>query len=182
LPKLAGTLPEVRERPKVAKRPTIFAVPNPKPKLVPKSAAASVAAAHVDAKPEPKTVAKAESKPGAAPANWRSLIQLAIGILLAFLAPQILTLAIHWNPWGVRLVFPFVQLLALHDMGLSNELRRTLPQLMLFLQFPLEGLVVIGNLRRGKRFVQAAAPVVILHFMCVLVIWIVALGSQKPPM
>jgi hypothetical protein len=174
LPKIAGTLPEVRERPKVAKRPTIFAVPSPKPMLVPKSAAPTRPAA----KAEPKT----ESKTGAAPANWRTLIQLAIGILLAFLAPQILTLAIQWNPWGVRLVFPFVQLLALRDMGLNNQLSHTLPQLMLFLQFPLEGLAVVTSLRRGKRFVQAAAPVVILHFMCVLVIWIVALGSQKPPM
>jgi hypothetical protein len=146
--------------------------------LVPKSVTASAPVAIADAKPAPKV----NARPAAPEANWRTLIQLAIGILLAFLAPQILTLAIQWNPWGVRLVFPFVQLLALRDMGLNNQLSHTLPQLMLFLQFPLEGLAVVTSLRRGKRFVQAAAPVVILHFMCVLVIWIVALGSQKPPM
>jgi hypothetical protein len=171
LTRITGTLPEVRQRPKVAKRPTIPAPAGPQPKPAERAAAAASA-------PAPK-----EAKAAARPANsesWKFLVQLAIGILLGFLAPQIHALAALWKPWGVRLVFPFVQLLALREMGLSSELSRTLPQLMLYLQFPLEGLIVIANLRKGSRFLTAAAPVVLVHFMCVLVLWIVALGAPQP--
>jgi hypothetical protein len=96
------------------------------------------------------------------------------------LAPQIHTLAALWNPWGLRILFPFVQLASLREVGMSDELTRTLPQLMLYLQFPLEGILVADNLRRGLRTVKAVGPIVPLHFVAGLVLWIVALGSSRP--
>jgi hypothetical protein len=163
LPHIAGTLPRVKERPKVARRPTLVGPSMPKKKpLIMKKAALSAKA----------TPARAT--------RWGSLIPLAVGIALGFVAPEIHALASLWDPWGMRVVFPFVQLAGLHEIGMSDELTRTLPQLMLYLQFPLEGLLVASNLRRGMRLTAAIGPIPALHFVSGLVLWIVALGSSKP--
>lgn len=157
---IAPTIPPVKARPKVAKRPTITGptIPAKKP-LVKKKA-------------EPK-----ESTGGAA--SWIPWLPLAVGIVLGFIAPQLFALASVWNPWGLRVVFPFVQFVGLREIGMSDELTRTLPQLMLYLQFPLEGLLVANNLRRGMRASIAVSPIFFLHFVSALVLWIVALGSSR---
>jgi hypothetical protein len=131
----------------------------------------------VEAKPHVKTEVKAEKKSGA---SWVSWLPIAAGIALGSVAPQLFAFAAHWNPWGLRVVFPYVQLCALHEIGMSDELTRTIPQLMLYLQFPLEGLLVASNMRRGARFAAAIGPVPGLHFVGGLVLWIVALGSMRP--
>jgi len=105
---------------------------------------------------------------------------LAAGIVLGFLSPQLHSLASLWDPWGLRIVFPFVQVLGLREIGIGDELNRSLPQLMLYLQFPLEGLLVAMNLRQGRSLAMAIGPLPGLHFVCGLVLWIVALGSLKP--
>lgn len=164
-----STIPPVKERPKVAKRPTIGVAATPAKKAI--------------LKPKPAAGEKAASpqvKEPAEPLNWINWAPLAVGIVLGFMAPQIHALAALWDPWGLRVVFPLVQLAGLHEIGLSDELTRTLPQLMLYLQFPLEGLLVAFNLRRGMRFSAAVGPVPALHFVCGLVLWIVALGSRPP--
>lgn len=224
MPEIAGTMPAVRERPKVAKRPTVSApkvaekatvfkkkaepepsqsraitghtMPEKKPlvlkKAEPKRDLLPTVAGPTLPKKKPlvkkKPRAKGDAKPGAKegirPEQWRAVnwlpwLPLAVGIALGFLAPQIYALAAHWDPWGLRAVFPFVQLAALHEIGMSDELTRTVPQLMLYLQFPLEGLLVASNLRRGMRPSKAAGPILPLHFVAGLVLWIVALGSAR---
>jgi hypothetical protein len=155
------TIPPVKDRPKVAKRSTIVA-PNlsAKKPLVKKTAGSGPVQAQ--------------------PLSWISWAPLAVGIGLGFVAPQVHALAALWDPWGSRLLFPFVQLPSPREIGMSDELTRTLPQLMLYFQFPLEGLLVASNLRRGMRFSKAFAPIPALHFLTGLVLWIVALGSAQP--
>jgi len=79
----------------------------------------------------------------------------------------------------MRAVFPFVQLASLHEIGMSDELTRTLPQLMLFLQFPLEGLLARGSLKRGAALSAAIGQILFLHAMGLLVLWLVAIGTQS---
>jgi hypothetical protein len=217
VPEIAGTLPEVKLRPRVTKRPTISAprLPEKKPfvekKAEPKPEPSQrylIGATIPEKKPLVKR--KAESNPDQRPTvtgatmpkkkplvtkkaktaaeakptlkrtfTFRPWYPIAAGIALAFLAPTIHTLASHWDPWGLRVVFPFVQLTGLHEIGMSDELTRTMPQLMLYLQFPLEGILVADNLRRGMGPVKAIGPIVPLHFVAVLVLWIVALGSSR---
>ena len=167
----------VKERPKVARQSTILAPAAGAPKRVPKAVAAL---------PKPEVTSSAHAQPAAAkeiksePAKvfrWTSWLPIAAGIAISSMAPQLFGLAGHWNPWGQRVLFPLVQLVGLHEIGMSDELTRTLPQLMLYLQFPLEGLLVASNLRRGMQPGRAFAPLPGLHFVCALVLWIVALGA-----
>lgn len=157
-----STIPPVKQRPKVARRPTI------------------TAPATLGKKPLVKQKVEPREKQPTLPSNWINWAPLAIGIVLGFMAPQIHSMVVRWDQWGMRVVFPLVQLAGLHEIGLSDELTRTLPQLMLYLQFPLEGLLVASNLRRGMRFAAAFGPIPALHFVCGLVLWIVALGSKPP--
>jgi hypothetical protein len=100
-----------------------------------------------------------------------------VGVALGFFAPQIRDLVEPYDPWGMRAVFPFVQFFGLREIGMSEELTRTLPQLMLYLQFPLEGLLTKFTLGRGVHAINALAQLVFLHVVAALVLWIVALGT-----
>jgi hypothetical protein len=243
VPEIAGTIPAVRERPKVTRRPTIIgpAAPpkkplakkravtkpdkpaalagpiaqektppaekgtGPKPDRRPTTTASTIPLKKplVKRKAEPKrdtlrtmtaptipekkplitkqakAAAAVSSEPTRA-VSWLRWLPIAVGIAIASVAPQIHALAALWNPWGLRVIFPFVQLTGLHEIGMSDELTRTVPQLMLYMQFPLEGLLVASNLRRGMRLTAAVGPIPALHFVAGLVLWIVALGSVRP--
>ena len=110
--------------------------------------------------------------------DWTCWWPFIAGIALRLLAPQIRSLLAALDPWGMRAVMPFVQFCGLPEIGMDEELTRSLPQLMLFLQFPLEGLLTVSNLKRGIRLSAAIGQIVFLHFVCGLVLWIVALGSM----
>jgi hypothetical protein len=102
-----------------------------------------------------------------------------VGVALACFASQLRDLLANYDPWGMRVVFPFVLLSGLREIGMSDELRRTLPQVILFIQLPLEGLLTKSNLGRGVKLSGAIAQLVSLHAVCVLVLWLVAVGAGK---
>jgi hypothetical protein len=216
LPQISETLPEVKERPKVAKRPTTQpaepAAPKRNFKVIEFPASSGLAERRAEertlmalqnivsastippVKDRPKVAgrstlavigtqpaAQAKVEPKIAPAqpsSWIYWAPVAIGIALGFMAPQLHARAAQWGPWGLRILFPIVQVAGLHAIGMSGELTRMLPRLLLYLQFPLEGLLVASNLRRGVKLAAAVRPVPALHFVCGLVLWIVALGSS----
>lgn len=227
MPNFAGTIPVIKQRPRVTRRPTIPGpamvqkrplVKKAEPKPEKRVALETVAVAEKIALAEKAPVAEKappaekklerkrelvakkvgptmpEKKPlvtkqakaaaeAAKPRQTKTAEQsrwapLAVGIALGSLAPAIYALAALWDPWGLRVVFPFVQLVGLREFGISHELARMLPQLMLYLQFPLEGLLVASNLRRGMKLGAALGPIPGLHFAAGLVLWIVALGSM----
>ena len=111
--------------------------------------------------------------------GWVTWIPVAVGVALAIFAPQLRDFVAAYEPWGMRAVFPFVLVAGLHEIGLSDELTRTRPQLMLFLQFPLEGLLTRFTLRRGATAKAAFGQLIFLHAVCVIVLWIVAQGQAK---
>jgi hypothetical protein len=113
------------------------------------------------------------------PTGYVSWWPVAAGVVLGCLAPQLRSLLASYEPWGPRVVFPFVEFVGLHEIGMSAELTRTLPQLMLYLQFPLEGLLTKSNLGRSYKISSAVGQLVFLHAVCVFVLWLVALGGGK---
>jgi hypothetical protein len=95
------------------------------------------------------------------------------GVLLAIIAPKI------WNKVqelggdvGLRLMFPYVLLSGRTELGISQELANSLPQLMIYLQFPIEGLITAWSLSRRVRFSMAMVQLAFLHGLGAFVLWI----------
>jgi hypothetical protein len=88
---------------------------------------------------------------------------LAGGLILACVAPYLyseLLWAPHWVMW---IVFPFVVLSGRRDLGLSGELTTILPPVILYIQFPIEGILAYLSLSRRAPVTLALAPAVFLH-------------------
>ncbi|MDR3776689.1 MAG: hypothetical protein P4K97_07320 [Terracidiphilus sp.] len=146
MPNLEGTMPDPKNRQRVARQRTIH---------------------------DPATRKGAEKKKLPAP-GWISWWPVAVGLVLGLLGPQLRDLLAPYAPWSMRLVYPFVLLASHKEMGLSDELALMLPQAMLFAQFPLEGLAVKFMLGRGVKVSAAIGQMVTVHMVCTLVLWLVA--------
>ncbi|MGA2651655.1 MAG: hypothetical protein ABSF28_14075 [Terracidiphilus sp.] len=88
---------------------------------------------------------------------------LAGGLILAFVAPYLysdLLWAPHWMMW---IVFPFVVLAGRRDLGLNDQLTAMLPQIILVIQFPIDGILGYVGLTRRAPVLVAFAPALILH-------------------
>jgi hypothetical protein len=110
--------------------------------------------------------------------GWITWWPVAAGVALAFLAPWLRAQLTPLEPWGMRIVFPFVLLAGRPELGLSDELTRTLPQLMLLLQFFLEGLLTKFSINRGIKIAKALIQLVFLHGVCLLVLWLISGAAQ----
>lgn len=101
-----------------------------------------------------------------------------VGIALSLAAPMLKDVLEVLKPWGMWLVFPFVELMARPELHLGDQFQQYAPQVMLFLQFPLYGLFA-KKVLKGKVTVSGVAIQVFLyHFLGVVQIWLVcrALG------
>lgn len=72
--------------------------------------------------------------------QWEYLVgywPVALGIALACISPLLKTIVEPFKEWGMGIVFPFVALASRSELHMST----TVPEFMLFAQFPLEGLL-----------------------------------------
>lgn len=73
------------------------------------------------------------------------------------------------GPDALRTLYPYVLLLQNHLLGLPTELAGTLSQWMMYLQFPLYGLLMALVLR-AKGLVPAIITTAVVHFGVVAVV------------
>ena len=106
--------------------------------------------------------------------NKAVLWPLVIGLVLGMIAPWMKDQLVELGPWAMRAVFPFAVLAGRNEIGLSHELTRTLPQLVIYFQFPLEGLLTRYSLGKGANLRAALGQILFLHCICTLVLWLVA--------
>jgi len=95
-----------------------------------------------------------------------------IGLILAVAAPTLRSQLTDLNRWALWLTFPFVLLVERPEFGLRWELHGYLPVIVMFLQFPLEGLWVTLNLRQRGRLSFALAPLIFLHLVGAFVLFL----------
>jgi hypothetical protein len=88
---------------------------------------------------------------------------LAGGLLLAALAPILQSELLYVPHWVMWIVFPFVVLTGRRDLGLNEQLTSTLPMVILYVQFPIEGLLTFLSLSRRAQVAVALAPAFFLH-------------------
>lgn len=103
--------------------------------------------------------------------RWRRFLLLlsfwpvAAGILLACVAPQLRDQLALFHPWGMRLVFPLVVVAGRPEASMGDTMARILPQVLLYAQFPLEGLLVRIVLRSHVTLSAVTGRLCFYHFL-----------------
>jgi hypothetical protein len=88
---------------------------------------------------------------------------LAGGLILAFVAPYLYS-DLLWAPnWVMWIVFPFVVLTGRRDLGLNDQVTAHLPQIILVIQFPIEGILAYLSLTRRAHVTVALVPALLIH-------------------
>jgi len=90
---------------------------------------------------------------------------LAVGAGFAWYAPQLRDLVSPYQPWGMWILFPFVAIAKRPEMQFGGEISRMMPQIMLYAQFPLEGLLARIFLRKRVTLPGVARLIFFVHFL-----------------
>lgn len=99
---------------------------------------------------------------------WPVLLGIAV---TPFTARTASVLALS-GPWPLRLLYPFSQLLQRHELGLNGTTADTLAQWMMYLQFPLEGLLM-RFLLKYRSLLLSFLAIAVLHLLAVgLLAWL----------
>ncbi len=93
---------------------------------------------------------------------------LALGLLLGLLAPHLRALLMQRHPWSMWLVFPFVLLAGRPELHANPHLAGVLPMIILYAQFPVEGLIVQWAMRRHVTVPGVAGRVFCMHYLCLV--------------
>jgi hypothetical protein len=107
-------------------------------------------------------------KKSAAP-GWLSWWPLLLGIIVTPLTVRAAGVMALAGPDALRTLYPYVLLLQSHLLGLPGELAGTLSQGMMYLQFPLYGLLMALVLR-AKGLTASIITIAIAHFGAVGVV------------
>lgn len=102
---------------------------------------------------------------------------IAAGLVLACFAPGLRDLATLFDPWGMRLLFPLVELAGRPEIHLSGELARILPVTMLYAQFPFEGLLARSALKNRVTLSGVAMQLFFFHFLAAFDLWLLCRGA-----
>jgi hypothetical protein len=106
-----------------------------------------------------------------------ALLPFGLGLLLGALCPQLEAIARSYGAAGMTLIFPFVELASRPEIQFDSIMHQ-LPSIMLFAQFPLEGLVAWCMLKRGLGPMRVAADVVLIHCFGILDLWLLGAGAS----
>jgi hypothetical protein len=112
-------------------------------------------------------------KRGAPPRYSAVIWPFLIGLALAVIAPKLVDILEGFDPWIERAVFPFVLLARRPEFGLNWELGGYVPRLILWGQFPLEGLLTVFNLRRRFPLWVAIGELIVIHLVGVFVLFLI---------
>jgi hypothetical protein len=106
--------------------------------------------------------------------NFIAFWPVALGLFLAGFAPEWQAMATQIGIWAVRFAFP-LSLLATHsEIGMDGQ---TMPQIALYAQLPLDGLLTMLTLAHGKSLKSALAQLFLVHGICTFVLWLLTFAN-----
>jgi hypothetical protein len=109
-----------------------------------------------------------------------SMWPVGFGICLAIVAPNLLEYVQSWGPWGATLFFPFVVLANRPELQ-AGPITHLLPSIMLYAQFPIEGLLARVILRRPVLPLSVTVQVLLFHFLGIVEVWMLSGAGPPPP-
>jgi cobalamin synthase len=115
------------------------------------------------------TATKRKKKKKSSSAGWMTWWPLLVGIAVTPLTVRMAAVMALAGLGALRALYPYVQLLQSHALGFSGDIAGTLSQAMMYLQFPLYGLLMTLVLR-SKGFLHALITTAIVHFGAVAIV------------
>jgi len=108
-----------------------------------------------------KTTTRKKKK--ASSAGWMTWWPLLLGILVTPLTVRAAGVMALAGPDALRVLYPWVQLVQSYILGFPTEIEGTISQAMMYLQFPLYGLLMALVLR-AKGLLPAILTTAVAHF------------------
>lgn len=102
--------------------------------------------------------------------NIRELWPMWVGLLLGVLAPQIKLVVESFGQWCMELVYPYVVLAQRPEVQIGH-ISSMIPGVLMYAQFPLEGLFAYFVLRHTVRPFEVALEVALLHGLGIAELW-----------
>ncbi len=116
--------------------------------------------------------------------RWKQRMQqlpsywpLAAGLILAAVAPQLQTIAAAIGNWSLDLIFPYVVLVNRPEIQ-AWPIAHILPTIMLYAQFPIEGLLARYILKPRVRLSTVTVQVLLFHYLGIAEILMIS-GSLR---
>jgi hypothetical protein len=99
---------------------------------------------------------------------------VALGLLLGALAPALRTLLAGYAPWVTTAVFPLFILAGRPPIPMNFASAQTFPLVLLYAQFPLEGLLVRMILKHRVTVFGVCGQVCCLHLLGAAHVWLLS--------
>jgi len=109
--------------------------------------------------------------------NWLAWWPVALGIVVTPFTVRAAGILALTGPSALRMLYPFALIPAEHAFGLRESVADAFSQAMMWLQFPLYGLLLV-LLARWKRMGIATAIVAALHLAGVGGLWLLNSSSR----
>ena len=105
--------------------------------------------------------------------GWLAWWPVILGIAVTPFAVKAATLMALTGPDGLRLLYPWMLIPKLHFLGLSDSLGNAISQAMMYLQFPLYGIIAM-IIHRYKGAVAAILQLALIHALAVGLLFVAA--------
>ncbi len=121
-------------------------------------------------KRKPAAKRKSRKKQTSGLVAWWPLI---VGVAVTPFAVKAATLMALTGPDGLRLLYPWMLIPKLHFLGLSDSLGNVISQAMMYLQFPLYGLIAM-LIHRSKGTLSVIVQLALVHLLAVGLLFVAA--------
>ena len=153
IPEIAGTMPEQKLQSTRRKSPAVAPM---MPTTVERQAA----------------IQKATKKDKKTASPLLQLWPVAVAVFLSGFAQDFYSLASDVGIWALRLLFPFVLLSTHREIGIDSQMAAVLPGIMIYLQLPLDGLLMALTLATSKSLRSAIGMLICVHGVSAFVLWL----------
>jgi hypothetical protein len=109
--------------------------------------------------------------------GWTAVVPLLIGLLITPFALRSASILALEGPKAFALLYPWVEVLRSRALDVPAHLIGTASQWMMYLQFPLYGVVLMLTWRAG-RYLRAFIIALILHFSGLIAVVVLAWMGQ----
>lgn len=162
-----ATMPELRYRSTKRKVEPPSSIPG---EQLGSAAASSISAEGNVEKPAKRKVAKKRKRSEVIASWW----PVGVGLFFTGFVPEWQAIAEQAGIWALRATFPLT-LLAGHSQNLfAGQISVSLPQAALFLQLPLEGLLVKLTIDSGRGLRAGLWVLFVLHVLAVFALWLLS--------